>query len=186
MRQNQNQLGWIVDAAIIVSSLATAGMQAYSTVEMLDLAKEQAELNEEIQEKKLALEQELVQAQLRISEIQAQGLEVINEIELDVAKFEAESIKANIKRLEEIAILQQKLDKIQLQREIDKQNTLSTIQKQEEKKILSDQSSTKDQSSDSGNFFPILALSFIGVGIGVGVAKKKKKEIPEKTIEVLV
>lgn len=179
---SQKQLGWIVPAVQVVSAITQAGMSVYSATEMLDMAEEQAELNEEITKRKMALEEELVQAQIRIADIQSQGLETRTKIDLELAEFEAESIKANIKRLEEMALLQQQLDKIQLQREIDKQALLASLEKQGQNgsQTQGNQTQENQEQSQAKNTsgFGMLFLFLAAGGSALLIRKITKKKEP--------
>jgi len=190
----QKQLGFIGPLVQVIGAAASIGLQTYSTLEMLDLAEEQAELNEEIQLRKLALEEELVQAQLRISEIQSQGLEARTEIDLQIAQLQEQSIKSDIKRLEEIANLQLQLEKIKLQRDIDQEKFLSDMQTKEQQVLLdqsenqiaanqitTNQIATSQKKSGSGVFWVFLAL---GLGTWAYSSKKKSREIEEIRVQV--
>lgn len=109
----------------IVSIAGTAvnlGLGAYSTITQLDLAKEQAELQEDLLLRKFDLEQELAEAQRRIVEIQGEGIAERQAIELSLVEAQAESARKELERINLIADMKTGLDVLKLQRQADMLN----------------------------------------------------------------
>lgn len=97
-----------------IATLATVGITAYSTVATLDIAKDQAEASQKLAEQKAALEADLIATQKRIFEIQADGMEERNEIDLQVAQAQAEALERQIKRADELEQMQLELSKLDI------------------------------------------------------------------------
>lgn len=85
----------------IAAQLAATGTNVYGTLTQLELAEEQAELQEELARRKADLEAELFSQQAKIYEIQASGLAERQSIDLALAQMQAEVLKDDLQRLQE-------------------------------------------------------------------------------------
>lgn len=113
-----NNMGFIdVIAGVtqLVASGATAGISVYGTIEATKLAEERQELDEEVALRKLAMQEQINNANLRILEIQASGQQASQDITIDLQRAEADLRKAQIDRLSYLEQAQKKLTSLEQQ-----------------------------------------------------------------------
>lgn len=98
--------------ASLVVSAGAVGINAYTAIEQMDLAKEQSALMSDLARQKAALEAEVIQAQQRLLEVQTQGIEGRQSIDLEIAQAEADAAQRRLARVEELEIMQTELAKV--------------------------------------------------------------------------
>jgi len=132
----QPRLGVISTIASLAAAAANIGLTTYGTIEQIELAKEQQELQEDLARQRAALEEEMIEAQMRITEMQASGLMERQGIELDLAKAQAESARRQLERLDEIEGMRAQLEKEKIRREQEQLEFVTQLEREEQERQL--------------------------------------------------
>ncbi len=126
-------LGFLEIAAGISSIIATgagAAVKIYGTIEQTKLAKEAAELQNQLAERRFALEEELSQAQQRIFAVQTKGIEARQDIDLQIAVMQSEVLQQQLEKVKRRQELQAEIDEMRLQRELEMEEERYRLQQQ--------------------------------------------------------
>lgn len=146
---------FLIDNADKIAILGSTAIVGFGTVEQLKLQEEIADLNEDISRKQLELQEKVTDAQLRLLDVQADSLQGQSDIEQEILRAQAdiiilkadrdkrilgassefEILKAQIESQKEKIILREegeKLDRVELAQEIEKEKRDREIEKLQE------------------------------------------------------
>jgi len=102
----------------ITATVATAGIQIYGTYKQLELAEEAADLQNQLALKRFELEAQLAETQKRILDIQASGLEQRQNIDLEIARVQADFLMEQLEILRKEQELQAQINQTRMSREL--------------------------------------------------------------------